>query len=71
MVIDEAKDWVDVTANQDNAEQAEVKNKNDHALGELDVPFSAEWVQEKLKEDPGMQEYCPDFSRSKEESPSL
>jgi hypothetical protein len=27
-------------------------------------------VQAKLKEDPGMQEYCPDFSRSKEEIPS-
>jgi hypothetical protein len=67
---EEAKGWVNVTANLDNPEQAKVKKKNDHALGELDVPFSSEWVQEKLKKDPGMQEYCPNFSRSKEESPS-
>jgi hypothetical protein len=68
--VEEAEDWVKVTANADNPEQTKVKKKNDHALGELDVPLSSEWVQAKLKEDPGMQEYCPDFSRSKEESPS-
>jgi hypothetical protein len=30
---EEAKEWVDVTANPDNLEQGEVKKKNDHALG--------------------------------------
>jgi hypothetical protein len=68
--VEEAKDWVHITSNPDDLEQAEVKKKNDHALGELDVPFSTEWVQEKLKEDTGMQEYYPMFSRSNEESPS-
>ena len=66
----EAKDWVEVTASPDKPDQTEEMKKNDHALGELDVPFSSDWVQAKLKEDPGMEEYYPEFSRSKEESPS-
>jgi hypothetical protein len=36
---EEAKEWIDVTANPDNPEQTKVKKKNDHALGELDVPL--------------------------------
>jgi hypothetical protein len=39
---EEADDWVDVKTNSDNPEQTEVKKKNDHALGELDVPLSSE-----------------------------
>ena len=62
----EAKEWVEVTASPDKLDQAEETKKNDHALGELDVPLTSDWVQAKLKEDSGMEEYYAEFSRSKE-----
>ncbi|CAM6125094.1 unnamed protein product [Calypogeia fissa] len=49
-------------------EVRKTKKKNEHALGELDVPFTAEWVHQQLNEDPGMEGYHQTFGREKEES---
>jgi hypothetical protein len=47
----------------------ELKKAN-HALGKINVPLTTQWVQDKMKEDPGMWEYYESFGRTPEESPS-
>jgi hypothetical protein len=46
------------------------RKKPEHALGEVDVPFTTEWVHEKLRDDPQLNEYHQVFNRTNEEGPS-
>src|SRR5450759_5001679 len=44
--------------------------REENSLGVLDVPLMREWVQQMLKEDPGMEGYYEAYGRSPEEDPS-
>jgi hypothetical protein len=39
------------------------RKRSEHALGELDVAFTTEWVHERLKKDPQLQEYYGVFGQ--------
>jgi hypothetical protein len=67
------RDWEeipeDLVTRKDHSDM-QSRKKNEQALGEVDVPFTTEWVHEKLREDLQLQEYHKVFNRTAEESPS-